>query len=517
MKRRDFFRHAGMLTVPLVLPGSYHHLVSRPNDSQVIIVGTGYGASVAALRLAEHGIPSTMLEMGRDWRDGSIPFDKVTRPTEHAVWLRKKSIAPFGNIFLFKNQHTGVLDRLDYDNIRVYVGRGVGGGSIVNGGMAVTPRQLDFKQAFPQLNVALMFEKYFPLARKTLGVNDIDPTFYENTQYYHYSRVGEKQARKAGFRTTFVPNVYDFKYMQQEADRQVPQSALDREVIYGNNHGKRSLDKTYLAQAMQTGLVNILPLHRVETISEDSNGGYGLKVDVLNTQGEVIQQKQMNCRYLFLGAGSMGTTSLLVKSTALSNMRNTTSSIGHFWGNNGNVMTGRNFVKGGVHRKQSCIPVVSIDNRDDEENYFLAEIAPLPMNMETWTTLYLMIARPDDPGSFHYDHATQSVKLSWSKSNSEKLRETARRFVKIMNKHNGGTRSHLLFKNGIGENICYHPLGGCVLGKATDSIGRLKGHKGIYIVDGALVPGSIGANPFLTITALAEYCVENIIKEDFGS
>ena len=33
--------------------------------------------------------------------------------------------------------------------------------------------------------------------------------------------------------------------------------------------------------------------------------------------------------------------------------------------------------------------------------------------------------------------------------------------------------------------------------------------------DGALVPASIGVNPFLTITALAEYCMENIVKRDY--
>ena len=84
-----------------------------------------------------------------------------------------------------------------------------------------------------------------------------------------------------------------------------------------------------------------------------------------------------------------------------------------------------------------------------------------------------------------------------------------------MNSANGGTPSGLLWKNAFGADICYHPLGGAVLGKTTDMYGRVKGYKNLYVTDGALVPMSIGVNPFLTITALAEYCMEKIVKSDF--
>ena len=50
-----------------------------------------------------------------------------------------------------------------------------------------------------------------------------------------------------------------------------------------------------------------------------------------------------------------------------------------------------------------------------------------------------------------------------------------------------------------------HPLGGLVLGKATDNYGRVNGYRGLYVADGAAIPGSTGAvNPSLTISALAE-------------
>jgi cholesterol oxidase len=62
-----------------------------------------------------------------------------------------------------------------------------------------------------------------------------------------------------------------------------------------------------------------------------------------------------------------------------------------------------------------------------------------------------------------------------------------------------------------------HPLGGAVLGKATDDYGRVLGYDGLYVLDSAAIPGSTGAvNPSLTISALAERNIERIIAEDLG-
>jgi cholesterol oxidase len=59
-----------------------------------------------------------------------------------------------------------------------------------------------------------------------------------------------------------------------------------------------------------------------------------------------------------------------------------------------------------------------------------------------------------------------------------------------------------------------HPLGGAVLGKATDAYGRLHGHPGLYCLDGALMPGSTAAvNPALTIAAVVERCLDHIIDD----
>lgn len=485
-------------------------------EKENIIIGSGYGGAVAALRLTEKGHKVCLLEMGLDWRKIDIPFSPMTHPGKSAAWLRKRTIAPFMNVFPLK-KFTGALDRWDFRHIKIWMGRGVGGGSLVNGGMAVLPRKDYFKEIFPQLDQTEFYEKYFPLAQKELQVNHVREAFVEECSYYKFTRVGEAEAHKAGFKTIRVPNVYDFQYMEREYKKEVPRSALAAEVIYGNNHGKKTIDQNYIKKAEDTGNLEILELHKVENINQNADGTYSLEVSVLNTSGEIIKNITIKTKNLFLSAGTMGSMELLLKSAAENRME-INENIGKMWGNNGNFMTGRNWVKaflGGTGLNHATIPVGGIDNWEDPEHSFFTEIAPLPMGLNVATTLYLMINRLKKYGTVFYNKESEKIDIDWDKSHTEDMLANAKYFIKKMNRINGGTRSHLLFHNGFGHDVCYHPLGGAVLGKATDEFGRLSGHKNLYILDGSLIPGTIGVNPFLTITAIVEYCMENILKRDF--
>ena len=483
--------------------------LSRP----IVIIGSGYGAAVAALRLCEAGKKVLILEMGINWKESGIPYSGLLRPGRSAAWLKRKTIAPFMNIFPLI-PFTGALDKFNFKNIDVWVGRGVGGGSIVNGGMAVIPKESYFKEVFPDLDAEKFYDFYFPLASKELKVNGIDEQFVKDCPYYKFTRVGESEAHKAGFKTVRVPNVYDFKYMEREYKNEVPRSALNTEVIYGNNHGKNSLDKTYLKKALATGNLEILDLHCVDVIKSNDDNSYNLEVRQINTSGKTIADKIVHCNKLILGAGTMGTLKLLLGSQ--SNNFPLDHTVGKNWGNNGNFMTGRNWVRplsGGTGALQSTIPVGAVDNWEDSEHSFFTEIAPLPMGVDVATALYLLINRVDKKGSVTYDKKQSRLILDWNESHTLKMKANANYFVKKMNLANGGTRSHLLFKNGFGANICYHPLGGCVLGESTNLFGKLKEHDNLYVMDGSLIPGTIGVNPFMTITAIAEYCIENLIEQ----
>lgn len=513
-----FFLGTGTLLGDYTQPASQifpHHSIIA--EKEVVIIGTGYGGSVAALRLCEKGIPVTMLEMGLNWGKSGKKFSSMINPGHSAAWLKTKTIAPFFNLFNLE-KFTGALDRLDFEHIKIWVGRGVGGGSLVNGGMAVTPKKEYFQEIFPTLYADDFYDHYFPLANMELKTNVASEDFLKDCDYYKFNRVGEEEATQAGFKTVRVPNVYDFDYMKREYQNEVPRSALAGEVTYGNNHGKNSLDKTYLKKAEATGNLEILDLHRVNFITQKEDLSYEIDISVINTRGEEIQHKKIRAPKVILAAGTMGSVELLLKSSKKYGLP-LQKNIGQEWGNNGNFMTGRNWVKpfsGGTGFRQSTIPVGGIDHWDDQQHPFFVEIAPLPMGMNVATSLYLMVNKLEKFGELFYDENSEKLALTWNPSHTAHMKDNARYFLRKMNKANGGTRSHLLFHNGFGADICYHPLSGIVLGKATDNYGRLNGHQNLYVVDGSLIPGTIGVNPFVTITALAEYCMEHIIREDFN-
>ncbi|MGR6969944.1 GMC oxidoreductase [Streptomyces cynarae] len=497
------------------------------DSAPAIVIGSGYGGAVAALRLGQAGIRTLVLEMGRLWNtpgpDGTV-FCSTSAPDRRSMWFRNRTEAPLATFLWLDvvnrdiSPYPGVLDRVHFDAMSVYVGRGVGGGSLVNGGMAVTPVQSYFSEQFPTVDATEMYGTYFPRARSMLGVNTIDPAWFESTEWYRFARTSRKAAANTGLKTTFVPNVYDFAYMRREAEGTATRSALAGEVIYGNNHGKRSLDKTYLASALGTGNVTINTLERVREIRRAADGAYVLTADRIDVTGAVVETKQYGCTYLFLAAGSIGTTELLVRARETGALPALDASVGTGWGTNGNVMLGRaNHVWDTVGADESTIPVMGIDDWANADNPVFAEIAPLPTGLEHWVSLYLAITKNPQRASFTYDPSTDGVRLGWSAAQSAVSVSMAKKLFDRINAANSTIYRYDLFGAGskvFADDFTYHPLGGCVLGRATDDHGRVKGYSRLYVTDGSLVPGNLGVNPFLTITALAERTMARVLAED---
>ncbi len=531
VSRRGFLAGTGSvlgvsaLGIPLVGPASSAAAASIGNGASVpvLVIGTGYGGSVAALRLAQAGVNVEMVEMGMSWdtpgSDGKI-FPKVTSPDQRAYWLRTKTKAPVSNFFGFPidsniSKYTGVLDAEEFAGITVYQGRGVGGGSLVNGGMAVTPKQSRFASILPSVDAAEMYSTYYPRANAALGVGNIDPAWFETASCYKYARVGRKHAGRSGFPWTFVPTVYDWDYMKAEQASTAPRSALDAQVMYGNDHGKKSLVQTYLAAALATGKVNVSPLHRVTSVAPAAGGGYTVSMEQINTAGTVVATKTVTAAKVFFAAGSVGTSKLLVKMKSTGALPGLNAEVGKGWGDNGNVMCGRaNHMWDSTGTLQSTIPCSGIDNWDAGGAF--AEVAPLPTGIETYASLYLSITNTARRAEFSWNPATQNVDLSWQtawKQDSITMAKTI--FDKINSKEGTIYRTDLFGGYKIWQDgLTYHPLGGAVLNKATDNYGRLHGYNGLYVIDGALIPGNTTVNPFVTITALAERNIEKVIATD---
>ncbi|MDX6738714.1 GMC oxidoreductase [Actinocorallia sp. A-T 12471] len=491
----------------------------------VLVIGTGYGGAVTALRLAQAGIDVHMLEMGQAWdtpgSDGKI-FANTRSPDVRSYWLRTRTKQPLSNFLGFPidkdvPKHAGILDAEDFAGITVYQGRGVGGGSLVNGGMAVTPPQANFSGILPSVNAAEMYNLYYPRARAGLGVTDIDQSWWENAAAYKYARVGRKHAERSNFPHVFVSNVYDWDYMKAEAAGTVPKSALNAEVIYGNNAGKKSLQQTYIAQAKATNRVAISTLHRVTSVTPRAAGGYNVSIEVLNTAGDVTATKTVSADRVFFAAGSVGTSKLLVKLKATGALPNLNNEIGKGWGDNGNVMCGRaNHMWDATGTVQSSIPTTGIDNWNAGGAF--AEVAPLPTGIETYASFYLSITNTPHRAEFSWNAAANKVDLSWQTSWKQTSINMAKTIFDKINKKEGTIYRTDLF--GVykiwHDGLTYHPLGGAVLNKATDNYGRLHGYSGLYVMDGALIPGNTSVNPFVTITALAERNIDNILANELA-
>ncbi|MER5846794.1 GMC oxidoreductase [Streptomyces sp. NPDC002012] len=489
----------------------------------VLVIGTGYGGSVAALRLAQAGVDVHMIEMGMAWDtpgpDGKI-FANTTQPDNRSYWLRTKTKQPLSNFLGFPidkdiSRYTGILDAEEFGGITVYQGRGVGGGSLVNGGMAVTPKRENFGAILPSVNADEMYGIYYPRANAGLGVNTIDPAWFETAECYQYARVGRKQAQRSGFPFVFVPTVYDWDYMKQEAAGTVPRSALDGEILYGNNYGKKSLPKTYIAQIKATGKVTISPLHKVTSVAPAAGGGYTVVIDQIDTNGDTTATKSVTADKVFFAAGSVGTSKLLVTLKATGALPRLNDQIGKGWGDNGNVMCGRaNHLWDPTGSVQASIPTGGIDNWATGGAF--AEVAPLPTGIETYASFYLAITKNPNRAEFSWNAATGKVDLSWQTSWKQPSIDAAKTIFDKINKAEGTIyRTDLFGTYKIwGDHLTYHPLGGAVLNKATDNYGRLHGYSGLYVIDGSLLPGNTSVNPFVTITALAERNIEEIIAAD---
>ncbi|TVT41025.1 GMC family oxidoreductase [Amycolatopsis rhizosphaerae] len=529
--RRGFLIGTASTLGALALPSwtaraaSPSQVLAAGDHVPVLIVGSGYGGSVAALRLTQAGIPTAVVEMGQSWTtpgsDGKI-FCNMLNPDQRSYWFRTETDQPVGYFLGFPanksiSSYAGALDSEQFATTRVYQGRGVGGGSLVNGGMAVTPKQSYFEEILPSVDAAEMYGTYFPRANAQLGVNSIDPAWFESCDCYQYARVSRKTANDAGYGTVFVPNVYDFGYMEQEDANQVPRSALASEVIYGNNHGKKSLDKTYLAAAAATGRLSISPLHTVTDVAPAPGGGYTVGMTQIDTAGNVVATKTVTADRVIFAAGSVGTSKLLVSLKAKGRLPDLPDAVGTAWGNNGNVMVARAGLDltGAL---QSGMPTMGIDNWADPNGPVFAEIAPFPAGTETWINLYLAITKNPNRGTFVFDSSTGKVGLNWDASWTQPSIDAAKRVFDAINSKAGTVyRSDLFGVNRIwGDDFVYHPLGGCVLDQATDNHGRLPGYPGLYVMDGSLIPGSTGVNPFVTITALAERNIEKILATDFA-
>src|ERR1044071_8901513 len=102
--RRAFLAGTGSIIATAALAGRAVAAIGDGAHVPVLVIGTGYGGSVTALRLAQAGVDVHMLEMGMGWdtpgADGKI-FANTTTPDQRSFWLRTKTKQPLSNFLGF--------------------------------------------------------------------------------------------------------------------------------------------------------------------------------------------------------------------------------------------------------------------------------------------------------------------------------------------------------------------------------------------------------------------------------
>jgi cholesterol oxidase len=512
--RREFINTAGASIAAVAAAGD---VWAKPADFvPAIVIGSGFGGAVAALRLGRAGIDTVVLERGRRWpirSDGST-FATFENPDGRAYWLREQTgEALLGLPQLVKpiDRYTGLLEVVEGNGIAIGAGAGVGGGSLVFNAIIVAPRRALFDRVFANaIDFDEMEQVYYPRVRSIIGSSPI-PDDVLATEFYRSSRVSLDQAAAAGFPTRPVDLAVDWDIVRQEIAGQRVPSAIAGQSFYGLNSGaKRSLDQNYLPQAEATGHVQVLPLHNVIAIERGGGGRYSVTVAQLSDDGAIIGvPRRLSCKYLFLGAGSIGTSSLLVRARATGALPALDAKVGQQWAANGDI----NVIRG-------LLPATNASTGgpgghfifEDLENPLgptsLVEIV-LPPHINAFLAAagappgfanYASLGIPPAIGSLTYDRENDRVALNWPAADPRVANfvAAAQHTLTTLDQRTGSVT-----------------LGGAVMGTVCDFAGRVARHPGLYVVDGALIGGSAGlANPSFTIAAIAERCMEQILEQD---
>lgn len=481
-----------------------------------IVIGSGFGGAVSALRLGEAGVETIVLERGKKWviDPSGNTFSPLAIPDNRSTWLGLESIAPIGIDVEFEQKHVGVLERIRFQGMDVYGGACVGGGSVVYGGITVEPDSTLFQQVFPpEISLDELKATYFPRVRQMLGAEPIHDDLLNGSPYFQFVRTSVEHAENIGLPIEYFPSVYDWNIIKDEINGDAIAAAIDGEILYGVNSGaKKSLDYNYLPAAEATGNVTIHALHQVKDMEQLEDGIYKINVEVIDEMGNVVEEKVLHCKYLFMGAGSVGTTRLLVRSKEKGLLPNINETLGQGWGSNGATMGARSGLTQDTGAKQSSPSSSAAYDFSNGIAPTVLDMANFPTGFECHCLIYLGLALDDNRGYFEYDPVTEDINLNWTNNGVPKaaLEDVFAR----LNTENGGENGNFLLPE-IKDNLTYHPLGGAVMGETCDFFGRVKNYDNLYVMDGALIPGSSAcANPSLTIAGIAERNIETILEED---
>ncbi len=513
----------------------------------VVIVGSGYGGGVSASRLSRAGKTVAVLERGREVVTGEFPSRFPDMRNEMRVTGKRMSLG----------SETGLYDVRLGDDMHVLVGRGLGGGSLVNAGVALRPDQRVFTDpVWPgQIVQDGLLDEGYRRARQWLSPAS-DPKAEEQTKFRSLTTATETMPGRVVAPETVV------SYEDTVSSGGIAQPACTRcgDCCGGCNVGaKNTVALTYLPDAVRHG-AELFTYARVSHVEKAADGWV---VTLTNMDGSGAQgdsQIVVNAGTVILSAGTLGSTEILLRSRE--NGLALSDRLGERFSANGDIIAFGygakvpvNAIGVGHPLKDGLEPVgasvtgqYEYDDAEDvnqelrvQEGALPSALAPiLPVMFVPngrllgalkslisgvykgpLASLQTFFAVSHDSASGRIVLNGDATTISWPEAEKEPVYERLDSVLSEMVGNVGGS----YVKNPLAGSVMghqpatAHPLGGCAMGSDADSgvvdhRGRVFAggsgahstavHPGLYVIDGAVVPRSLGVNPLLTITALAE-------------
>ena len=506
---------AGLAAVPSARAATRVPLTR--STERAVVIGSGFGGGVSALRLAQAGVPVLVLERGKRWPTGpnANTFPTVANLDKRLLWYGSNPTI-YGKTYLLP-KYAGLVEAVSGDHMTALCAAGVGGGSLVYQGMTLQPDAAVFNEVFPEaLDFDRMARVHYPRVAEMLRLQ-VAPDELIATKTYKASRIFARNVQRSGYGLEKIPMPIDWNFALAELRGEMKASYTNGAGAMGvNNGGKHSIDVTYLAQAEQTGLVTVAPLHHVTGIRRDAAGQWEIAVDHTDVNGRLIEQKLITAKSLLMAAGSLNTTKLLVQAAGRGDIPDLPDGLGEGWGTNADrIYVWENFaddfgpIQGGpvvYGSKDWAKPALA-------NTIIQASLPPLGAIPNNHMTMLVGFGVSDARGRFVYDARRDRAVLRWPKNGDAAVHEQIRQRVERVS----GPWSALIDTNKIAPTT-WHALGGACMGSVCDLDGRVLGQRGLYVLDGALIPGTTAAcNPSMTIAAVAERAMDAIVASDVGS
>ncbi|WP_125262114.1 GMC family oxidoreductase N-terminal domain-containing protein [Streptomyces alboflavus] len=536
-------------------------------DYDVIVVGSGFGGSVSALRLTEKGYRVGVLEAGRRFTRGQLP--KNSWDIKNYLW------APALGLYGIQRIHL-------LGNVMVLAGAGVGGGSLNYANTLYVPPAAFFDD--PQWKDITDWQDelrpYYEQAKRMLGVR-LNPTTTPSDVHlkaaaqamgvgdsFHMAPVGVffGDGRDATGESTAEPGkeVPDPYFGGAGPARRACTEC--GECMTGCRHGaKNTLNENYLYLAEKAGAV-IHPMTSVVALTEDSRGGYA--VGTLPTDNKRKGRgRTFRARRVVLAAGTYGTQTLLHRMKDSHLLPRISGRLGDLTRTNSEALVGAqttdrryrrrhaglagaggkvDFTKGvaitsSIHpndtthiepvrygRKSNAMGGMTLLQVPYTVKGGKARVAgwlantvrhPLltvrSLSNYRWSerTIIGLVMQTLDNSLTTYrkekgiGKGLLTARQGHGAPNPDQIAEATRAATLIAEEINGFPGSNV--GELMGTPLTAHFLGGCPIGDGADTgvidpYHRLYGHPGISVVDGAAVSANLGVNPSLTITAQAE-------------